>query len=75
MKRRVHERVHDIRHFIAIALGQSGTSVATISARLGHRDKATTLNSSSHSIPAAEANAVTYVGSLLGRPATGRGAR
>ena len=37
-------RLHDLRHFSATELGQSGTPIATISARLGHRDKATTLN-------------------------------
>jgi len=70
-----HVRLHDIRHFMATALGQSGTPVATISARLGHRDKATTLNIYSHAIPAADADAADYMGSLLGRPATGRAAR
>lgn len=73
-----HVRLHDIRHFMATALGQSGTPVATISARLGHRDKATTLNIYSHALPAADAAAADYMGSLLsgadvGRSRAGRG--
>ena len=70
-----HVRLHDIRHFMATALGQSGTPVATISARLGHRDKATTLNIYSHAIPAADAEAADYMGALLGRPGPGRDVR
>jgi integrase len=34
-----HVRLHDVRHFVATALGDAGTNIATISARLGHRDK------------------------------------
>jgi len=37
-------RLHDVRHFVATSLGNAGTPVATISARLGHRDKATTVS-------------------------------
>lgn len=58
-------RLHDIRHFMATALGQSGTPVATISARLGHRDKATTLNIYSHALPATDVAAADFMGALL----------
>ena len=60
---------------MATALGQSGTPVATISARLSHRDRATALKIRSHAIPAADVDAANFIGSLLGRPATGWGAR
>jgi len=58
-------RLHDVRHFVATSLGNAGTPIATISARLGHRDKATTLNIYSHSLPAADAEAGALMGSLL----------
>jgi integrase len=61
-----HVRLHDVRHFVATALGDAGTPIATISARLGHRDKATTLNIYSHSLPAADAEAGAVMGALLG---------
>jgi integrase len=61
-----HVRLHDVRHFVATALGDAGTPIATISARLGHRDKATTLNIYSHSLPAADAEAGAAMGALLG---------
>lgn len=59
-------RLHDVRHFVATSLGSAGTPIATISARLGHRDKATTLNIYSHSLPAADAEAGALMGALLG---------
>lgn len=63
-------RLYDLRHFVATALGADGTPIATISARLGHRDKATTLNVYSHTLPAADRDAAEHLGSLLtGRPA------
>ena len=37
-------RLHHLRHFVATNLGAAGTPIATISARLGHRDTATRLN-------------------------------
>ena len=61
-------RLHDLRHFTATELGQSGTPVATISARLGHRDKATTLNIYSHTLPATDALAAETISRLLGDP-------
>jgi integrase len=68
-----HVRLHDVRHFVATALGDAGTNIATISARLGHRDKATTLNIYSHSFPAADAEAGGLMGTILGAVPTGRG--
>ena len=61
-------RLHDLRHFTATELGQSGTPVATISARLGHRDKATTLNIYSHTLPASDAQAAETISRLIGNP-------
>ena len=58
-------RRHDLRHFVATNLGAAGTPVATISARLGHRDVATTLNVYSHSLPAADRAAARTLGELL----------
>lgn len=63
-----HVRLHDLRHFTATQLGQAGTPVATISARLGHRDKATTLNIYSHALPATDARAAETMTRLLGNP-------
>lgn len=60
-----HVRLHDVRHFVATALGDAGTPIATISARLGHRDKATTLNIYSHALPATDVAAGAVMGSLL----------
>ncbi|HEV2071957.1 MAG TPA: site-specific integrase [Acidimicrobiales bacterium] len=65
-------RLHDVRHFVATALGDAGTPIATISARLGHRDKATTLNIYSHSLPAADAEAGAVMGALLRTVSDGR---
>jgi len=61
-------RLHDLRHFSATELGQSGTPIATISARLGHRDKATTLNIYSHTLPASDAKAAETISRLIGDP-------
>lgn len=58
-------RLHDLRHFVATNLGAAGTPIATISARLGHRDVATTLNLYSHSLPAADQAAASTLGELL----------
>lgn len=62
-----HVRLHDVRHFVATSLGAAGTPIATISDHLGHRDKATTLNIYSHSLPAADAEAGVVMGALLGQ--------
>jgi integrase len=58
-------RLHDLRHFMATALGDAGLPIATISKRLGHRDAATTLNIYTHALPATDQVAATYLGDLL----------
>lgn len=58
-------RLHDLRHYVATALGAAGTPLATISARLGHRDKATTLNVYQHTMPAQDHQAAEVLGGLL----------
>ncbi len=58
-------RLHDLRHYVATHLGAAGTPIATISARLGHRDRATTLNIYSHSLPALDAQAAEVIGATL----------
>jgi len=68
-------RLHDVRHFVATSLGNAGTPIATISARLGHRDKATTPDIYSHSLPAADAEAGAVMGALLGDARTSRTVR
>ena len=58
-------RLHDLRHYVATNLGAAGTPLATISARLGHRDKATTLNVYQHALPVHDHKAADLLGSLL----------
>ena len=58
-------RLHDLRHYVATNMGAAGTPLATISARLGHRDKATTLNVYSHSLPVQDHLAADLLGALL----------
>jgi integrase len=58
-------RLHDLRHYVATNLGAAGTPLATISARLGHRDRATTLNIYQHALPAQDHDAAELLGSLL----------
>jgi integrase len=58
-------RLHDLRHFTATVLGDGGVPIATISARLGHRDVATTLNIYMHALPATDQLAATYLGHVL----------
>lgn len=58
-------RLHDLRHYVATNLGAAGTPIATISARLGHRDKATTLNVYQHALPAQDHQAADLLGALL----------
>ena len=43
-----HVRLHDLRHFQATMLLQSGIPVNDVSERIGHRDAATTLNVYAH---------------------------
>lgn len=63
-------RLHDLRHYVATHLGAAGTPLATISARLGHRDKATTLNVYQHALPVQDHQAADLLGSLLDPDAT-----
>jgi integrase len=58
-------RLHDLRHYVATNLGAAGTPIATISARLGHRDRATTLNIYQHALPAQDHDAAELLGALL----------
>jgi integrase len=58
-------RLHDLRHYVATNLGAAGTPIATISARLGHRDRATTLNIYQHALPAQDHDAAQLLGTLL----------
>jgi integrase len=58
-------RLHDLRHYVATNLGAGGTPIATISARLGHRDRATTLNIYQHALPAQDHQAAEMLGALL----------
>jgi integrase len=58
-------RLHDLRHYVATSLGAAGTPIATISSRLGHRDRATTLNVYSHSLPALDHQAAEVIGALI----------
>ncbi len=58
-------RLHDLRHYVATNLGAAGTPIATISARLGHRDRATTLNIYQHALPAQDHDAAQLLGALL----------
>ena len=58
-------RLHDLRHYVATSLGAAGTPIATISSRLGHRDRATTLNVYSHSLPALDHHAAEVIGALI----------
>ncbi len=58
-------RLHDLRHYVATNLGAAGTPLATISARLGHRDRSTTLNVYQHALPVQDHQAADLLGSLL----------
>jgi integrase len=60
-------RLHDLRHYVATNLGAANTPLATISARLGHRDRATTLNIYQHALPAQDHMAADVLGALLDR--------
>lgn len=58
-------RLHDLRHFVASLLAAEGTPLPTISARLGHRDKATTLNIYQHAMPLTDQQAAEVLGTVL----------
>jgi integrase len=61
-------RLHDLRHYVATNLGAAGTPIATISARLGHRDKSTTLDIYQHTLPLNDQQAAELLGALLEQP-------
>lgn len=60
-------RLHDLSHFAAPVLGDGGVPIATIRSRLGHRDKATTLNIYTHALPTTDQQAAAYLGGLAAR--------
>ena len=59
-------RLHDLRHFVATSLVRRELRSRPISNRLGHRDRATTLNIYSHTLPALDHQAAEVLGNLLG---------
>jgi integrase len=60
-----HVRLHDLRHFQATMLLQSGTSVKDVSKRIGHRDAATTLNVYAHVLESTDRRSADVIGDLL----------
>jgi integrase len=58
-------RLHDLRHFVATTLSDGGLPIATVSARLGHRDAATTLNVYTHAQGPADQRAAAYIEAAL----------
>ncbi|MDP9075125.1 MAG: site-specific integrase, partial [Actinomycetota bacterium] len=62
-------RLHDLRHFAATHLLDSGVPVKTVSARLGHARPATTLNVYAQFIPATDRAAADVMGRILAQPA------
>lgn len=63
----VSARLHDLRHFQASLLIDAGESIATVAARLGHRDTSTTLRVYAHLMPGADGRAAGIVGDALDR--------
>ncbi len=58
-------RLHDLRHFVATELLAAGVPVNTVSARLGHRSAAMTLDVYGHAIAAADQGAADMLGGML----------
>lgn len=58
-------RLHDLRHFVATVLTDGGVPIGTVSTRLGHSQKSTTLNLYTHAIPATDQRAAAYLGAIL----------
>lgn len=58
-------RFHDLRHTAASMLLATGTSIATVSARLGHAQAAITLSIYSHALPGSDAEAADRLASLI----------
>jgi integrase len=67
-----HVRLHDLRHFVASVLIDSGIPISTVSTRLGHSQISTTLNLYTHALPATDQRAADYLGDLLTGRATPR---
>lgn len=60
-------RLHDLRHFQATMLLQAGVPVKNVSARIGHRDAATTLNVYAQFLEETDEASATIIGELLDR--------
>ena len=56
---------HTLRHTAATLLIAGGVDVATVSKRLGHADKTTTLNTYTHAIKSADAAAAEKLAAIL----------
>jgi integrase len=56
---------HSFRHTHATLLGESGESIKTAQALLGHSDVETTLNTYTHAIPDSQRVAVERVAEIL----------
>ena len=61
----VDARLHDLRHLQASILLDAGKSVATVAARLGHRDSSTTLRVYAHLMPGSHGRAAGHVAGML----------
>jgi integrase len=58
-------RLHDLRHFQATMLLKAGVPVKNVSARIGHRDAATTLNIYAHKLEDVDHESAELIGRLL----------
>jgi integrase len=59
-------RFHELRHSAASIPLQSGVDVATVSARLGHGSKVTTLGIYSHCLQGSQDKAASIMGKVIG---------
>ncbi|HTL67748.1 MAG TPA: tyrosine-type recombinase/integrase, partial [Lacunisphaera sp.] len=59
-------RFHDLRHAAASILLQSGVDLATVSQRLGHGSKTTTLGIYSHCLEGGQDKAASIMGKVIG---------
>ena len=59
-------RLHDLRHFMASVLLDSGVPIGVVSARLGHAKESTTSDIYSHVMPGAGKQAAISIGNVLG---------
>ena len=57
--------LHTLRHISATLLIAGGVDVATVSSRLGHANKSTTLNIYTHAIKSADAAAANLLQDML----------